>query len=261
MDYIHDYGTDQLGSTDRNLPPSGPISETNPRPVPGYSQASVLENYTKSWYDALETQFRTRWKKLDTLLISYTLSRSYRDGVEFYGDFRGTQRTPDERGYNNTDQRHNLTLSAASTLPGGFQISGIGKFISGSPFWVQAGYDLDGDGSIQYDKPKGLEHTVGRGDVDAEVQLINAFRAQLGLAPISASLLKLDPYVSIDARLTKILTFGKNRMDLFFEVYNLTNHVNYTPYSVVPNMNSDSFLIRNGARDGTQAQWGLRYTF
>ena len=261
MDYIHDYGADQLGSTDRNLPPAGPISETNPRPVQGYSTVSVLENYTKSWYDALETQFRTRWKKLDTVLISYTLSRSYRDGVEFYGDFRGTQRTPYERGYNNTDQRHNLTLSAASTLPGAFQISGIGKFISGSPFWVQAGYDLDGDGSIQYDRPSGLEHTVGRGDVSKQVQIINTFRQQNGLAPIPASLLKLDPFVSIDARLTKILMFGKNRMDLFFEVYNLTNHVNYTPFSVVPNMNSDSFLIRNGARDGTQAQWGLRYTF
>jgi outer membrane receptor protein involved in Fe transport len=262
MDYIHDYGTDQLGSTDLNLPPSGPISDTNPRPVAGYSTVSVLQNYTKSWYDALETQFRTRLKHVDTLLISYTLSRSYRDGVEFYGDFRGTQRTPDERGYNNTDQRHNLTLSAATTLPGAIQVSGIGKFISGSPFWVQAGYDLDGDGSIQYDRPAGLPHTVGRGNVDQQLQTINAFRAANKLPAISASLLKLDPFVSIDARITKMIKLGdRRRIDLFFEGYNLTNHVNYTPFSVDNNLISSSFLVRNGARDGTQAQWGLRYSF
>jgi hypothetical protein len=221
-----------------------------------------MQNYTKSWYDALETQFRTRFKGLDQLLISYTLSKSYRDGVEFYGDFRGTQRTPNEVGYNNTDQRHNLTLSAATTLPWGIQLSGIGKFISGSPFWVQAGFDIDGDGSIQYDKPAGLPHTVGRGDVQQQLQIINTFRASLGLAPISASLLNLDTFVSIDGRITKMIEVGKNqRLELFFEAYNLTNHVNYTPFSVNPNINSSSFLVRNGARDGTQAQWGLRYTF
>ena len=182
--------------------------------------------------------------------------------MEFYGDFRGTQRTPYEEGYNNTDNRHNLTLSAATTLPWQIQVSGIGKFISGSPFLVQAGYDIDGDGSVQYDKPAGLTHTVGRGDVTQQLQIINSLRTQLGLPQVSRSLLDPDPYVSIDARVTKFFRVNnKQRLDLFFEVYNLTNHVNYTPYSINPNINSTSFLVRNGARDGTQAQWGVRYTF
>jgi hypothetical protein len=262
VDYIHDHGKNELGSTDLNLPPSGPISAANPRPVAGYSTVGVLQNYTQSWYDALETQFRTRFKHVDNLQISYTLSRSYRDGVEFYGDFRGTQRTPFEQGYNNTDQRHNLTLSGATTLPGLIQLSAIGKFISGGPMLVQAGYDIDGDGSVQYDKPAGLTHTVGRGNVDQQLQIINNLRAQLGLPAVPASLLNLDPYVSIDGRLTKIIPLGGNRrLDLFFEGYNLTNHVNFTPFSLNPNINSTSFLIRNGARDGRQAQWGLRYNF
>jgi hypothetical protein len=37
--------------------------------------------------------------------------------------------------------------------------------------------------------------------------------------------------------------------------------VNFTPFSIDPNINSTSFLIRNGARDGRQAQWGVRYNF
>jgi hypothetical protein len=263
IDYIHDRGYNELGSTDRNLPPSGPISDTNPRPVAGYSTVAVMENYTKSYYDTLDTQFRTRFKRVDNLLISYSFSRTYRDGVEFYGDFRGTQRTPNERGYNNTDQRHNFAVSAATNLPWDIQISGVGKFVSGSPMVVQAGFDLDGDGSIQYDRPPGLEHTVGRSHVDSDIQIINQFRASLGLPPIDPSLMKLDPFISVDARITKAIRLGgTRRLDLFFEGYNLTNYVNFTPYTLNPYMNSPaSFLVRNGARDGRQAQWGLRYAF
>lgn len=262
VDYIHDRGIHELGSTDLNLPPSGPVSNTNPRPVPGYGAVSVMQNYTSSQYDALETQFRTRIGRIETVLISYTLSRSFRDGVSFYGDLRGTQRTPFEKGYNDTDQRHNLTMSAASKLPYGFQVSGIAKLISGTPFWVQAGYDIDGDGSIQYDKPAGLPHTVGRGDVTSQLRIINNFRTSLGLLPIPASLLNLDPYISIDGRVTKIFHLrGEHHLELMFEGYNLTNHVNFTPFSVNNNLNTPAFLVRSGARDGRQAQWGVRYTF
>jgi hypothetical protein len=33
LHYVHDYGNHQLGGNDRNLPMSGPISASNPRPV------------------------------------------------------------------------------------------------------------------------------------------------------------------------------------------------------------------------------------
>jgi hypothetical protein len=221
-----------------------------------------MENFTKTWYDALEAQLRTRFRGVDNVLISYTLSRSYRDGVNFYGTLRGTQRTPNERGYNDTDQRHNLTLSAAGRLPWGFQISGIGKFISGSPFLAQAGFDLDGDLAVTNDRPAGLPTRVGRERVDESFQIINDLRASRGLPPIDRKLLDLDTYVSIDMRLTKDITLGASRrLQLFLEGYNLTNYVNYQPFTINPNINSSSFLIRNSARDGRQAQWGARYTF
>jgi hypothetical protein len=221
-----------------------------------------MQNFSKSWYDGLETQLRTRFKHVENLLISYTLSRTFRDGVDFFGTPRGTQRTPHEVGYTETDQRHNLAISAATTLPGLIQISGIGKFVSGSPFHDQAGVDLDGDGTITNDRPAGLDTSVGRRDVDQSLQIINSFRASRGLAPIPASQLKLDPYVSLDARVTKVIPLGANRrLDLFFEGYNLTNHENFTPYSINANIVSSSFLVRNGARPPRQLQWGARYVF
>jgi hypothetical protein len=262
MDYVHNYGMDQLGGRDENLPPSGPISASNPRPVAGYSTVTVMQNFSKSWYNALETQFHTRFNHVENVLISYTLSRSFRDGVDFFGTPRGTQRTPNEVGYTETDQRHSLSLSAATNLPWQIQISGIGKFVSGSPFHDQAGVDLDGDGTVTNDRPVGLDSSVGRRNVDQQLQIINDYRASRHLAPVPASLLQLDPFVSIDARVTKGISLGSSRrLDLFFEGFNLTNHENFTPYSVNVNIVSSSFLVRNGARPSRQMQWGARFTF
>lgn len=262
VDYVHDYGTKQLGGTDRNLPPSGPVSAANPRPEPGFGIVSVMENFTDTWYDALETQLRTRFRGIDQMLVSYTLSRSYRDGVNFFGTFRGTQRTPHERGYNDTDQRHNVTFSAATTLPWQVQVSGIVKAVSGSPMLVQAGFDMDGDGSITNDRPAGLPTRVGREKNDESLQIINDLRASRGLAPIPESLLKLDPFVSVDLRLMKVLPLrADNRLELFLEAYNVTNHVNFQPFTVNANIIAGDFLIRNSARDARQIQWGVRYAF
>jgi hypothetical protein len=261
VDYVHAYGRKQLGSTDRNLPASGPLSATNPRPVRNFTQVSVMENFTESWYDALEVQFRTRVKDANSFRASYTLSRNYRDGVHFYSTFRGTQRTPNERGYNENDQRHNLTMAASSNLPWGLQVSGIVKLISGSPFAVQAGVDLDGDQSPTNDRPAGIPITVGRDNVDESLRVINEFRSARGLPPVSADLLKLEPFISVDARATKVVTLGGDqRIELFLEGFNLTNHVNYTPF-VNSNMVARDFLVRRSARDARQIQWGVRYAF
>jgi hypothetical protein len=269
VDYVHSYGNHQTGSTDRNLPASGPVVGPNalPRPVPNFSQVTLLENFTESWYDALEMQLRSQTGSRGSWRASYTLSRSYLDGVDFFLTMRGTQRTPHERGYNPSDQRHNLTLSGSIALPWSLQASGILKLISGSPVKVQAGTDLDMDGSPIGDLPAGIPTTVGRDRVDESLVEINAFRASRGLAPIDASLLKMDPYRTLDVRLTKSLRIGQNhRIDILLEGFNLTNHVNFRPPfgnppgAGVP-MNAPSFLIRTAARDARQIQWGVRYSF
>jgi hypothetical protein len=230
--------------------------------VAAFSSVNVMENYTKSWYDGVESQLRTRFRGVDNLMVSYTLSRSYRDGVDWFATDRGTQRTPNERGYNNTDQRHNLTLSAATHLPADVQVSAIGKFVSGSPMYAQAGFDIDGDGSIANDRPAGLPPTVGRDQVDESLQIINTLRAARGLPAIDRSLLNLDPFISLDMRITKIVRLpAGRRVDLFLEGFNLTNHENFQPFTLNTNIISTSFLIRNSARPARQIQWGARVAF
>lgn len=267
VDYVHSYGTNQAGFTDRNLPPAGAISPANPRPVPQFAQVSVLEPYTKSWYDALETQWRMNVADSTRLQASYTVSRSYLDGVDFFNSVPGTQRTPRERGYSPSDQRHNFTAAAAFSLPWQLQLSGIVKLISGSPMPVQAGFDLDGDRSLTNDRPEGLPITVGRADADVALGVINALRASLStaarpLVPIAPELLRLDPYRKVDLRLMKTLDVSRgHRLELTIEAFNLTNHVNITPTTVNRNINSPAFLQRRSARVARELQWGMRYSF
>ena len=261
VDYVHDLGEKQLGAYDANLPASGAISASNPRPVPNFSEVKTMQNNTTSWYNAVETQLRTRVHGADNIQVSYTLAYSERDGVSHYQNYFGTMRTPQQYGYQEGGNRHNLAVSGSVHLPWDMQVSGIVRWLSGSPFTVQAGVDLDGDGQTQSDRPVGLSSTVGMGDVATQLALINAFRASRNLPAISADLLNLDAFLSVDLRLTKQIRLGGSRhADLFIETYNLTNHVNFNP-NVTANMNSTSFLSRTTASDGRQIQWGFRFGF
>ena len=264
VDYVHSYADHQVGLTDRNLPPSGPA---NPRPVQQFGQVLTLENYSRSWYDALESQFRTRLGSRGTFHASYTLSRSYLDGVDFFLTTRGTQRTPHERGYNPSDQRHNLTMAGTLVVPWSIEVSGVARLISGSPIKVQAGVDLDGDTIITGDLPSAIPITVGRERVAETLTAVNALRASRNLPPILDSQLILDPYRSVDLRLTKgVRAGGTRRFDIFIEGFNVTNHVNFRPpLGNPPNAGASiiapAFLVRTTARDARQLQWGLRYVF
>jgi len=266
IDYVHSAANHQTGTTDVNLPASGAVSAANPRPVSTLAQVGMVENFTRSWYDALEAQIRSRLGSRAWWRASYALSRSYLDGVDFFLTMRGTQRTPHEIGYNPSDQRHNLTVAGAVDLGWSIQASGIVKLISGSPAKIQAGIDLDGDQSQIGDLPAGLPITVGRAGVDESLAAINAFRAARSLAPIDRTLLRLDPYRTVDVRVMRTFHLGARRLSLLLEGFNVLNAVNFRPPAGNPPgagvpMNAPGFLVRTTARDARQIQWGLRLQF
>jgi hypothetical protein len=139
-------------------------------------------------------------------------------------------------------------------------LSGIVRWISGTPRTATAGFDIDGDGQTQNDRPQGLGITVGRENVERDLEIINALRATRNLAPISADLLKLDSWFNVDMRVTKVLNLGAGRrLELFGEAFNATNQVTLTGgnNSIV----SPAFAIRTGARAARQIQLGARYAF
>jgi hypothetical protein len=260
VDVVHGYAGDQLGTTDRNLPASGAVTAANPRPRPQFSQVGVLVNNGKAWYNAVETQLRTRVKGTDSLQISYTYSRSTLDGVTFYSTYSGTDRTPSNYGLNATDTPHNLSIAASTSLPLKFQLSGVFRAISGGPRPVSAGVDLDADLNTSGDRPANLPQFIGRGDVESQVAIINAFRTARGLSAIDAGRIAIDPVIDLDLRLTKIIQMpNSRRLEFFLEAYNLTNHT--TLYGGNSTLVSSSFGIRTNALDARQTQWGARFVF
>jgi hypothetical protein len=260
-----------MGGADLNLPAAGVASAANPRPVSTLGRV-VVQNLpiTKSWYDALETQFRQRVRGGNSLQVSYTLSRALIDGVGREATTRSLQRASLEEfyrtgrsyeyGYNPIDTRHNLAVSASFELPLAIQLSGIVRVISGEPLAVTTGLDLDGD-TITSDRPVGLPPTVGRGDVGKQLEVINAYRATLNLAPFTINQLAVKPPAkSIDLRLSKRVDLSSGRrIELFAEAFNLTNFVNVT--GGAGNIRLATFNLPTGAQDARQIQWGARYGF
>lgn len=274
VDVIHDHTFGEVGATDANLPAAGALSASNPRPVPRFTQVEITVNNGQAWYDAIEIQYAARTKGLENLSVSYTYSKSFLDAVTFYNQFSGTDRTPDNRGYNPTDTPHNLSVAFTTTpLPGQFLLSGVFRGLSTGPFGVSGGFDLDGDGNIQNDRPKGLPVTVGHGDVEAQLALINAFRANpcsfaypgvacsaRPQAAITKDLLNLVPLLDLNLRLTRVFSLtGSQKMELFFEGYNILNHVTWTGGTTA--MTSAALFVRTGALDARQLQWGARFRF
>jgi hypothetical protein len=261
VDGIHQKQTNLQSGEDANLPAQGPL-KTNPRPYPQFASVTLINGMTTSWYDALQTSFKSRLRSA-TFQVSYTLSKSISHGKN---DNSSQISDPwhvigiDDNGPDENDRRHALSVSSIFQLPYGVQVSAIISLHTGNPWDINTGLDLDGDG-ISGDRPAGLVKNAGGWASDANLAIINAFRASRGKAPITMDQLTQGSGDRlVDVRLMKQVTLaGTMRADLFFEAYNLFNTVNYENPS--GNMSSANFAIRTVARDPRQLQWGARFTF
>ena len=271
-----DKSNDEWAGTDLNLP-KGVLSATNPRPVPQFSQVTDILNFGWASFHAFEMQLRTRTKGFDTIYVSYTYSQSIIDAATFYG----TYLFDNNYAYNPTNTPQNLSVSFTTGLipKVGIRLSGIYSLVSVPPYPVNAGISIDGHQNTASQLPAGLEQTVGDGDTAAQLQTINAFRANpcsfvvagapctsTPLAPISASQLKLQPINNLNLRLLKDFSLHERaHVQLFMEGYNIFNHV--TKYlggggfGGESTMVSPSFLVLDQALDPRLLQWGARFTF
>ena len=261
VDLIRQVQKDLQTGRDANLPAQGPLSR-NPRPFPQFSSVTLINSLTDSTYDAFQTQFKRRYRGTNWL-VSYTfakaISRNTNDNASFNTDPWNTFGN-DDRGLDENDRRHALSISAISPLPWGVQLATIVSLRTGNPWDITAGVDLDGDGNRQ-DRPAGLVKNAGGTASEANLDIINAFRASRRLAPIAMEQLTLSSGETVvDLRATKqFVVGGRTRVAVFLEAYNLLNAVNYLNPSGV--ITSGSFGVRTVAQDARQVQWGARLSF
>src|SRR6202043_2092256 len=94
-----------------------------------------------------------------------------------------------------TDRRNTLVTSGSIRLPGAFTLGGVWTLRSAMPFSALAGKDLNNDGNGTDFVPGTTRDQGNRG---LNLDLVNAWRAQNGLAPIAASQIQTNQYSSLD---------------------------------------------------------------
>ncbi|MBY0495430.1 MAG: carboxypeptidase regulatory-like domain-containing protein [Cyanobacteria bacterium] len=261
IDLIRQVQKDLQTGRDANLPARGPLA-SNLRPYPQFSSVTLINSLTDSTYDALQAQLRKRFRG-STWQVSYTLAKAISDGTN---DNASVSTDPwstfgnDDRGLDENDRRHALSVSAIAPLPWQIQLATIVSLRSGQPWDITAGQDLDGDGN-QQDRPAGLVKNAGGTKSEANLAIINAFRQSRNLTPVTMdTLTQSSPDTVVDVRATKQFRFGsKANVGVFLEAYNVFNTVNFDNPS--GNLRSASFGVYTSARSARQIQWGARIQF
>ncbi len=232
------------------------VPRTNERrPDPRYTTNLLMANGAESWYDGVEIEWAKRLGHGVQFTASYTRSQAEDTTSEatFVGAGDSNALGPNKAysiGYSRFHTPHRFVLNGSwlmpfwrsrtdliGTLLGGWQLSGVIKLASGTPFTVsQAGLDLNFDGFSE-GRPVLLDRSVLGNSVDdpatAVTQLpASAFRPTTiadrleDLVPRNA--FRLDGTDNVDLGLFKNFRFSTSQaLSVRVEVYNLFNTVQY----------------------------------
>jgi hypothetical protein len=130
------------------------------------------------------------------------------------------------------DARHRLSLMGMFDLPFGFGLGTIICYNSGNPYNITLGYDANEDGQL-LDYPEGVNRFSGRG----------------------------KDFLSIEARIRKDFKLKPFNIQLFVDIFNLTNRVNFVARWYIGNQQSQSFGEPTEAYDPRLIQLGIRIDF
>jgi hypothetical protein len=240
-------------------------NDANPfRPFRGIGDITALDNKASSSYNALQAQLRRSIGSLQ-LNISYTYSHSIDDasdgGVFGDGGILNAYDFPAFRASSNFDQRHTFTTSAVYDLPffknpglankvlGGWELSGIGAWQTGTPFSAYNGAANPDNAGLG----NGVASSAGAGQSYADVisnpyQNIPQFDPASGFGPFIANpnafanpvgltlgdsgrnFLRNPGHWNIDMALFKHIPITESMSFEFrAEAFNIFNHVEYGP--------------------------------
>jgi hypothetical protein len=272
VDYVHTSGHDEIARWRINNPwnartdlsPPGVFSEILSPPMNGIGPIQVEGNRGHSAFDGVYVTGKYHGPG-ETVLATYAWTRARNQADDFNAPPADITNANFEQDYGPTpnDVRHRFTLGAVWPLPWGFQYSTSLQGNTGRPFSA-----LLGGGFGQYHLVRAVDPATGR-MFDRNTFLSGPEVAGCGAvadgctAAVEHKGMGLA-FFSWDMRLSK--TFKVTRqgsIELLFEVFNVTNHVNFDRDSYVMVFRSPSFghatdIVRNSQR---QAEGGIRLRF
>ncbi len=253
-DYVFVRGFDQLRRRDLNAPPNGRTQ----RPDPTVGRRLIHEATGNRKHHALlvtaERRFSARWR----FNASYTLSSTKADS-----EARNSTTLPTDQ-YNlsadwgpaDVDVRHNFVITGQVVLPGDVHVAGIVQLRSAAPFNVVSGRDTNNDGRSG-DRPD----PDPNGPFPTNGNTANGRFSIPANRPgtLSRNAFRGPDFRRLDVRISKVLPFGRRRLEVIAEAFNATNRVNYGSFT--SSIQSAFFGRPQSAQDPRQVQIGLRIDF
>lgn len=228
IDGVWARGRHLLRSIDLNYPELE--APGRPRPDPSFQRILTRDSNGNSWYRGLQSGFRKRHSARHSYAVTYTLSRTERDTEDWEFLAQDQRFFAAERGAASSDARHRMSASTNVDLPAALRLTTLLTARSAFPYNITTGSDDNGDLAVN-DRPLGVSRNSARG----------------------ASAWQLD------MRLSKVLSVGRQRMELLAEVFNVTNQRNWTAFDGV--VTNATFGGPTSSGDPRQIQVGLRVDF
>ena len=177
-------------------------------------QDNIYESSASSFYHAGTFVVRRRFSQNFSINAHYTWSKTIDEVTDFNSDFSAQNPLDlaNDRALSAFDQRHRIVLSGVYQVPelkgdsvsskifSNFVFSPIFNYGSGRPFNLLLGFDANGDGRSQSDRPGDIGRNTGLG----------------------------ESFYSLDARLSRRFKFSEYRnLEILVEGFNLFNHTNF----------------------------------
>ena len=182
---LHDYRT-----VDLNYPVNGV------RPYPQFARILDHSAIGAAKYEALYVRAEKRFAQRYQFMVSYSLASNKDNNPE------AQVTVPSNYGLDwgpaNADRRHNLIASTSVQLPWRFTLGAFWTLRSSLPFSaIEAVTDADGI------HPYVPGTSRNQGNRDLSLAAVNAYRATLGLAPLTASNIDSSRYNGVDVKLSR----------------------------------------------------------
>jgi len=240
VDYVHALGRDEIHrwrintaqNVNTRLSPAGVFA-------PNLGAIIVEGNRGRSTFDGLYVTGKVRMPRI-SLISTYSWSKAENLSNDFGSQPHDITNADWEMdwGYAPNDVTHRFTTGAVFSLPHGIQYST----------------------SIQANTGRPYNALTGQGGLRNAVRAVNPATGQV----FERNSFRAGGFASWDMRFSKEFMFPNRRaLEVLFEVFNLTDHVNFDRDNYVTTFSDSNFgrpqdIIRNSER---QAEFGIRFKF
>jgi hypothetical protein len=266
--YVHslreyqDFDLNQKGATG-----TGMGTGVGARFLPQWGQIIAQDPTGKAKYAAMYVRMEKKFSRHFTYLVSYTLS-TCKDSDPTAPMFNLNNPSLNY-GYCQTDRRHAVVSSGTYQLPWGFMVSAVWTFRTSLPFNnLESSSNYDGTSLL-------IPGTVrDQGNRGLNINLVNAYRATLNLAPVSASQIESSRLNEVDFRVAKQFFVKEQRnLEVSAQIFNIFNTKNllgsYTSTTSsslnssgqIANAASNQFGEILSAQPGAQAELAAKFSW